>query len=69
VRDGPLYLGAPLSGEELEEVREVGDILEDVVECLDVLLGKGVLEALKEAEEDVKEGRVINWEEFLEKIK
>ena len=69
MRDGPLYLGAPLSGEELEEVREVGDILEDVVECLDVLLGKGVLEALKEAEEDVKEGRVINWEEFLEKIK
>ena len=58
-----------LSENELKKIREVRDILEDIVETLDILLDKEALNKLREAEEDLKESRVRKWSEFLKEYR
>ena len=57
-----------LTEEEVQKLREVRDILEEVVETLDLLLDKEALKKLEEAEQDIKEGKIRKWEEFIKEI-
>jgi len=58
-----------LSEEDFRKLEEFRDILEEIIETIDLLLNPEALEGLREAEEDVKEGRVRSWDEFLKELK
>ena len=58
-----------LSEEDFRKLEELRDMLEEIIETIDLLLNPEALEGLREAEEDVKEGRVRSWDEFLKELK
>ena len=45
------------------------DLLDELLDTLDVMSNEENLKKLAEAEEDVKKGRVKNWEQFLKEVK
>ncbi|RLG79652.1 MAG: hypothetical protein DRO09_04115 [Thermoprotei archaeon] len=54
-----------LAEEEVQKLRKIRDILEEIIETLDLLLNKEALEKLNEAEQDIKEEKIRKWEEFI----
>ena len=48
---------------------KVSGLLEELLETLDTLKDKETMEAIREAEEDVKAGRVRDYDEFIEELK
>ena len=44
-------------------------LLEEELETLEVLADEELMEALKEAEEDVRAGRVRDYEEFIKELR
>ncbi|MGB9740712.1 MAG: hypothetical protein ACP5IM_05035 [Candidatus Bathyarchaeia archaeon] len=58
-----------LSGEDRALLLKVSSPLEELLETLDVLEDKETLKAIKEAEEDVKAGRVRDYNAFIGKLK
>jgi len=58
-----------LSDEDRALLLRVSSLLEELLETLDVLEDKEALKAIKEAEEDVKAGRVRGYSEFIEELK
>ena len=48
---------------------KVSGLLEELLETLDTLKDKEAMEAIREAEEDVKAGRVRDYDEFIEELK
>ena len=53
-----------LSKEDINKLKTVRDLLEDIIENIDLLLDKESIKKLQEAEEDIKKGRVKTWEEL-----
>jgi len=58
-----------LSDEDRALLLKVSILLEELLETLDVLEDEEALKAIKEAEEDVKAGRVRGYNEFIEELK
>ena len=58
-----------LSDEDRALLLKVSILLEELLETLDVLADEEALKAIKEAEEDVKAGRVRGYNEFIEELK
>jgi len=58
-----------LNEEDFRKLEELRDMLEEIIETINLLLNPEALEGLREAEEDVKEGRVRSWDEFLKELK
>jgi len=58
-----------LSDEDRALLLRVSNLLEELLETLDVLEDKEALKAIKEAEEDVKAGRVRDYDEFIGELK
>ena len=58
-----------LSEEDFRKLEELRDMLEEIIETIDLLLNPETLGGLREAEEDVKEGRVRSWNGFLKGLK
>lgn len=58
-----------LSDEDRALLLTVSNLLEEILETLDILEDKDAMESIREAEEDVKAGRVRNYEEFIEELK
>jgi len=58
-----------LSDEDRALLLRVSSLLEELLETLDVLEDKEALKAIKEAEEDVKAGRVRDYDEFIGELK
>lgn len=58
-----------LNEEDFRKLEELRDMLEEIIETINLLLDPEALEGLREAEEDVKEGRVRSWDEFLKELK
>lgn len=48
---------------------KVSNLLEELLETFDVLEDKETMEALREAEEDVKAGRVKDYDKLVEGLK
>lgn len=61
--------GALLTDEDRELLRRVHALLEEVLETLEILADKELMKALKEAEEDVRVGRVRDYEEFIKELR
>ena len=61
--------GSLLTDEDRELLRRVHALLEEVLETLEILADKELMKALKEAEEDVRAGRVRDCEEFIKELR
>ena len=48
---------------------KVSDLLEEVVETFSILDDKEAMSCLKQAEKDVKAGRVRDYDDFLKELK
>ena len=49
-------------------VRGLRDVIEEAIETVSLLLSPEVLQGLREAEEDIRRGRVRSWDEFLREL-
>ena len=58
-----------LTDEDRALLLKVSGLLEELLETLDTLKDKEAMEAIREAEEDVKAGRVRDYDEFIEELK
>jgi len=58
-----------LTEEDVRKLLEFRNMLEEIIETIDLLLNPEALEGLREAEEDVKEGRIRDWGEFIREIR
>jgi len=48
---------------------KVSSLLEEIIETLDILEDEDAMKSIKEAQEDVKAGRVRSYNEFLKELK
>ena len=48
---------------------KVSSLLEEIIETIDILEDEDAMKSVKQAEEDVKAGRVRGYNEFLKELK
>jgi hypothetical protein len=58
-----------LTDEDRALLLKVSRLLEEVIETLEILADENTIKSLKEAEGDVKAGRVRDYNEFLKELK
>jgi len=58
-----------LTDEDRALLLKVSNLLEELIETLEVLEDEETLKSIKKAEEDVKAGRVRDYDEFLKELK
>ena len=58
-----------LTDEDRALLLKVSNLLEELIETLEVLEDEETLKSIKEAEEDVRAGRVRDYDEFLKEPK
>jgi PHD/YefM family antitoxin component YafN of YafNO toxin-antitoxin module len=58
-----------LTDEDRALLVKVSNLLEEIVETFNILEDKEAMSRIKEAEEDVKAGRVRDYDEFLKELK
>ena len=61
--------GSILTNEDRELLLRVSRLLEEVLETLEVASDEEAVKAIREAEEDVKAGRVRGYDEFVEELR
>jgi len=57
-----------LTNEDRALLLKVSSLLEEVIETLDVLEDEDAMKSIKEAEEDVRAGRVRDYTEFIKEM-
>ena len=60
---------ALLTDEDRALLSKVGNLLEEVIETLNILEDEDTMKSIKEAEEDIKAGRVRNYNDFTKELK
>ena len=58
-----------LTDEDRALLLKVSNLLEELIETFEVLEDEETMKSIKEAEEDVKAGRVRDYDEFLKELK
>ena len=54
-----------LNVNELIEIRRIHDIVKDIIDDVLMLLNREAKDKMREAEEDLREGKVRKWNELL----
>lgn len=47
----------------------MSNLVEELMETIDILENKETLQSIKEADEDIKTGRIRNYNEFVKELK
>lgn len=58
-----------LTDEDRALLLKVSNLLEEIIETFDVLEDEDAMKSVREAEEDVKAGRVRGYSEFIEELR
>ena len=58
-----------LTDEDRALLLKINTLLEELIETLEILEDENTMKAIKEAEGDVKAGRVRSYNEFVEELK
>ena len=58
-----------LTDEDRALLLKVSNLLEEIIETFEILEDEEAMKSIKEAEEDVKAGRVRDYDEFLKELK
>ena len=61
--------GMLLTDEDRNLLLKVSNLLEEIIETFETLEDEEAMKSIKEAEEDVKAGRVRDYDEFLKELK
>ena len=61
--------GSILTDEDRKLLLRVNQLLEEVLETLEITSDQETVKAIREAEEDVKAGRVRGYDEFVEELR
>ena len=61
--------GSILTDEDRKLLLRVSRLLEEVLETLEVVSDRETVKAIREAEEDLKAGRVRGYDEFVEELR
>lgn len=61
--------GALLTDEDRALLLRVNDLIEEVIETLDILQDEDAMRSIREAEEDVKAGRVRDYQKFIAELR
>ena len=61
--------GMLLTDEDRALLLRVSNLLEELIETLEVLEDEETMKSIKKAEEDVKAGRVRDYDEFIRELK
>ena len=61
--------GSILTDEDRRLLLRVSRLLEEVLETLEVVSDRETVKAIREAEEDMKAGRVRGYDEFVEELR
>ena len=61
--------GSILTDEDRRLLLRVSRLLEEVLETLEITSDREAVKAIREAEEDVKAGRVRGYDEFVEELR
>ena len=61
--------GVLLTEEDRALLLKVRDLLEEIIETFDILEDEEAVRSIREAEEDVKAGRVRDYNEFIEELR
>jgi hypothetical protein len=61
--------GVLLTDEDRALLLKVSSLLEGIVETLEILKGEDTIDSVRRAEEDVKAGRVRDYDDFFEELK
>jgi len=61
--------GSILTDEDRRLLLRVSRLLEEVLETLEITSDRETVKAIREAEEDVKAGRVRGYDEFVEELR
>ncbi|HDM22462.1 MAG TPA: hypothetical protein ENG20_01595 [Methanomicrobia archaeon] len=57
-----------LSQEEIDLITETRNLLEELLETLEIMEDKEIMKEIQEAQEDVKKGRVRDFDEFVKEL-
>jgi len=58
-----------LTDEDRALLLKVSSLLEEIIETFEILEDEDVMKSIREAEEDVKAGRVRGYDEFIEELR
>ena len=58
-----------LTDEDRTLLLKVTSLLEEIIETLDILENEDTMKSIRQAEEDVKAGRVRSYKDFLKELK
>ncbi|MDI6847198.1 MAG: hypothetical protein QMD23_03595 [Candidatus Bathyarchaeia archaeon] len=58
-----------LTDEDRALLLKVSNLLEEIIETFDILEDEDAMKSIREAEEDVKAGRVRGYNEFIEELR
>ncbi|MBM5805007.1 MAG: hypothetical protein FJZ49_02910 [Candidatus Verstraetearchaeota archaeon] len=61
---GPLVLGT----EQMEPLLRTKDLLEELIETMDIMSDRNLMEAIRRGEDDLKAGRTRDYGEFIEEL-
>jgi len=61
--------GVLLTDEDRTLLLKMNTLLEELIETLEILEDEDTMKAIKEAEEDVKAGRVRSYDAFIKELK
>jgi len=61
--------GVLLTDDDRALLLKVSSLLEEIIETLEILEDEEAMKSIREAEEDVKAGRVRGYNEFLRELK
>lgn len=60
---------ALLTDEDRALLLKVSNLLEEIIETFEILEDEDAMKSIKEAEEDVKAGRIRGYDEFIEELR
>jgi len=58
-----------LDRKQMELLLKTKNLLEELVETLDIMADRGLVEAIRRGEEDLKAGRTRSYEGFIEELR
>ena len=60
---------ALLTDEDRALLLKVSNLLEEIIETFEIIEDEDAMKSIKEAEEDVKAGRIRGYDEFIEELR
>jgi len=63
-----IELKLSLKEEDIKMLIRLRDLLDDIIETIEVMADEELLQEIREAFDDIKKGRVMDWEEFLREV-